>query len=37
MNAKRILVWILALSLLLGLCGCGIAGTAHSGDLVLWA
>ena len=37
MNAKRILAWILTLSLLLGLCGCGIVGKARSGDLVLWA
>ena len=37
MNAKTILVWILTLSLLLGLCGCGSADTANSDDLVLWS
>ena len=37
MNAKTILAWMLTLSLLLGLCGCGSANIAHSGDLVLWA
>lgn len=37
MKIKTILAWMLAVSLLFGLCGCGGAGTAGSDGLVLWA
>ena len=37
MNAKKILAWILALSLILGLCGCVSTDIASSENLVLWA
>ena len=37
MNAKTIFAWILVLSLLLGLWGCGSKDAAPSKELVLWA